>query len=138
MESAAIHSSEVHEVDSGIPMTLFKGFSTSLSLLQGELHLSHQASLPSGTRGCNRPTVLNFLPLRLSCKESSTFSPSPSQWSLHPLRFPRSRGTETSGSGDVTAHFWRARNRYALRLSDRQRSRHILRDGTAWMRVPYN
>ena len=27
---------------------------------------------PSGTRGCNRPTVLNFLPLRLSCKESST------------------------------------------------------------------
>ena len=58
---------------------------------------------PSGTRGCNRPTVLNFLPLRLSCKESSTFSPSPSQWSLHPLRFPRSRGTETSGSGDVTA-----------------------------------
>ena len=43
MESAAIHSSEVHEVDSGIPMTLFKGFSTSLSLLQGELHLSHQA-----------------------------------------------------------------------------------------------
>ena len=47
--------------------------------------------------------MLNFLPLRLSCKESSTFSPSPSQWSLHPLRFPRSRGTETSGSGDVTA-----------------------------------
>ena len=42
---------------------------------------------PSGTRGCNRPTVLNFLPLRLSCKESSTFSPSPS----------------SSGSGDVTA-----------------------------------
>ena len=58
MESAAIHSSEVHEVDSGIPMTLFKGFSTSLSLLQGELHLSHQASLPSGTRGCNRPPLL--------------------------------------------------------------------------------
>ena len=46
MESAAIHSSEVHEVDSGIPMTLFKGFSTSLSLLQGEFHRSHQASHP--------------------------------------------------------------------------------------------
>ena len=44
MESAAIHSSEVHEVDSGIPMTFFKGFSTSLSLLQGEFYLSHQAS----------------------------------------------------------------------------------------------
>ena len=28
-------------------------FSTSPSLLQGELHLSHQASLPSGTRGCS-------------------------------------------------------------------------------------
>ena len=41
-------------------------------------------------------------PVPLS-KEGSTFSPSPSQWSLHPLRFPRSRGTETSGSGDVTA-----------------------------------
>ena len=26
----------------------------------------------SGERGCNCPTVLNFLPLRLSCKESST------------------------------------------------------------------
>ena len=25
---------------------------------QRELHLSHQASLPSGTRGCNRPPVL--------------------------------------------------------------------------------
>ena len=41
-------------------------------------------------------------PVPLS-KEGSTFSPSPSQWSLHPLRFPRFRGTETSGSGDVTA-----------------------------------
>ena len=32
MESAAIHSSEVHEVDSGIPMTLFKGFFESRCL----------------------------------------------------------------------------------------------------------
>ena len=47
----------------------------------------YRGQKPSGTRGCNRPTVLNFLPLRLSCKESSTFSPSPS----------------SSGSGDVTA-----------------------------------
>ena len=46
-----------------------------------------------------------FLPLRLSCKESSTFSPSPS----------------SSGSGDVTALLG-ARNRYALRLADHQRS----------------
>ena len=36
---------------------------------------------------CCYMMVLNFLPLRLSCKESSTFSPSPS----------------SSGSGDVTA-----------------------------------
>ena len=46
-----------------------------------------------------------FLPLRLSCKESSTFTPSPS----------------SSGSGDVTALLG-ARNRYALRLADHQRS----------------
>ena len=46
-----------------------------------------------------------FLPLRLSCKESSTFSPSPS----------------SSGSGDVTALLG-AQNRYALRLADHQRS----------------
>ena len=40
-------------------LTIKEGvFSTSPSLLQGELHLSHQASLPSGTRGCNRPPVL--------------------------------------------------------------------------------
>ena len=42
-------------------------------------------------------------PSLFTIKEGSTFSPSPSQWSLHPLRFPRFRGTETSGSGDVTA-----------------------------------
>ena len=49
MESAAIHSSEVHEVDSKTYpsfLTVKEGvFSTSPSLLQGELHLSHQASL---------------------------------------------------------------------------------------------
>ena len=56
-----------------------------------------------------------FLPLRLSCKESSTFSPSPS----------------SSGSGDVTALLG-ARNRCALRLADQSGLRHVLRDGTAW------
>ena len=54
---------------------------------------------------CCYMMVLNFLPLRLSCKESSTFSPSPS----------------SSGSGDVTALLG-ARNRCALRLADHQRS----------------
>ena len=33
-------------------------FSTSPSLLQGELHISHQASLLPKERGCNRPPVL--------------------------------------------------------------------------------
>ena len=54
-------------------------------------------------------------PVPLS-KEGSTFSPSPS----------------SSGSGDVTALLG-ARNRYALRLADHQRSRQIVRDGTAWV-----
>ena len=45
MESAVIHSSEVHEVDSGIPMILFKDFSTSLSLLQGDLHSPSLSSI---------------------------------------------------------------------------------------------
>ena len=52
-------------------------------------------------------------PVPLS-KEGSTFSPSPS----------------SSGSGDVTALLG-ARNRFALRLADHQRSRQIVRDGTA-------
>ena len=54
-------------------------------------------------------------PVPLS-KEGSTFSPSPS----------------SSGSGDVTALLG-ARNRFALRLADHQRSRQIVRDGTAWV-----
>ena len=41
-------------------------------------------------------------PVPLS-KEGSTSHPSPLQWSLHPLRFPRFRGTETSEERDVTA-----------------------------------
>ena len=40
-------------------LPLKKDFFESLRLpFQRELHLSHQASLPSGTRGCNRPPVL--------------------------------------------------------------------------------
>ena len=38
-------------------------FSTSPSLLQGELHISHQASLLPEERGCNRPPVLGTAPL---------------------------------------------------------------------------
>ena len=105
---------------------------------------------PSGTRGCNRPTVLNFLPLRLSCKESSTFSPSPSSSgsggcnrptvlffrksprpSLPLKRAPPLTPTlSPSGEREETALLG-ARNRYALRLAGHQSPRHILRDGTA-------
>ena len=63
------------------------------------------------------PFVLIFLPLRLSCKESST-----------------SNQAFLLRRKDVTALLG-ARNRYALRLADHQRSRHILRDGTALLKV---
>ena len=63
----------------------------------------------------NHPVNFSNHPVPLS-KEGSTFSPSPS----------------SSGSGDVTALLG-ARNRYALRMADHQRSRQIVRDGTAWM-----
>ena len=55
---------------------------------------------------CCYMMVLNFLPLRLSCKKSSTFLTKP--------LFPQERE-------DVTALLG-ARNRYALRLADHQRS----------------
>ena len=44
---------------------------------QRELHLSHQASLSSGTRGCNRPTVLYMPHLSLPCGRVLTLYPSP-------------------------------------------------------------
>ena len=47
-----------------------------------------------------------------------------------PFRFPRSRGTETSGEKKETALLG-ARNRYALRLAGHQSPRQVLRDGTA-------
>ena len=64
-------------------------------------------------------------------KEGSTSHLGLLQWSLHPLRFPRFRGTETSGEKKETALLG-ARNRYALRLAGHQSPRQILRDGTAW------
>ena len=44
---------------------------------QRELHLSHQASLSSGTRGCNRPTVLCMPHLSLPSGRVLTLYPSP-------------------------------------------------------------
>ena len=83
--------------------------------------VAHRRELVSQIKDTLNKFLLNFSfsnhPVPLS-KEGSTFSPSPS----------------SSGSGDVTAHFWRARNRYALKLADRQRSRQFLRDGTARLR----
>ena len=84
-------------------------FSTSPSLLQGKTFF----------RKPTRPS----LPLK---KESFEF-----------LRLPLAKGSSTSNQAfllrrkDVTALLG-ARNRYALRLADHQRSRHIVRDGTAW------
>ena len=42
-------------------------------------------------------------PSLFTLKEGSTSHPCPLQWSLHPLRFPRFRGTETSGAREETA-----------------------------------
>ena len=60
-------------------------------------------------------------PSFLTVKEGSTSHLGLLQWSLHPLRFPRFRGTETSGEKKETALLG-ARNRYAIRLADHQRS----------------
>ena len=102
-----------HFFDEGIGMRQIIDYFLVVNDFSKNVFLNNDLSNPS-VNFSNHPVPLS--------KEGSTFSPSPS----------------SSGSGDVTAHFWRARNRYALRLSDRQRSRHILRDGNAWMRVPYN
>ena len=69
-----------------------------------------------------------FFPL----KRAPPLTPTLSQWSLHPLRFPRFRGTETSGEREETALLG-ARNRYALRMADQSGPRQIVRDGTAGM-----
>ena len=70
-------------------------------------------------------------PSFLTLKEGSTSHLGLLQWSLHPLRFPRFRGTETSGKKRETALLG-ARNRFALRLAGHQSPRHVVRDGTAW------
>ena len=48
------------------------------------------------------PSIFRITP-SLFPKRAPLSPQAPLQWSLHPLRFPRFRGTETSGSGDVTA-----------------------------------
>ena len=56
------------------------------------------------------------------------------QWSLRPLRFPRFRGTETLRGKEETALLG-ARNRYAIRLADHQRSRQ--RGCAGWDRMGF-
>ena len=75
------------------------------------------------------PFVLIFLPLRLSCKESSTSNQAFSIVFTTPS-VPLI-GDRNLRRKDVTALLG-ARNRYAIRLAGHQSPRHVLRDGTAW------
>ena len=72
-----------------------------------------------------------FLPLRLSCKERLFSKTYPSFLTLKEGSTSH-LGLLSSGEKKETALLG-ARNRYALRLADHQRSRHIVRDGTALM-----
>ena len=57
----------------------------------------------SCTRQFESELSLHSLASLFPIKEGSTSHPDPLQWSLHPLRFPRFRGTETSGEREETA-----------------------------------
>ena len=72
-----------------------------------------------------------FLPLRLSCKERLFSKTYPSFLTLKEGSTSH-LGLLSSGEKKETALLG-ARNRYALRLADHQRSRQIVRDGTAWV-----
>ena len=74
------------------------------------------------------PFVLIFLPLRLSCKESSTSNQAFSIVFTTPS-VPLV-GDRNLRRKDVTALLG-AQNRYALRLAGHQSPRQVLRDGTA-------
>ena len=76
--------------------------------------VAHRRELVSQIRETIQRVFSKTHPSSLTLKGGSTFSPSPS----------------SSGSGDVTALLG-ARNRYVLRMADHQRSRQIVRDGTA-------
>ena len=74
------------------------------------------------------PFVLIFLPLRLSCKESSTSNQAFSIVFTTPS-VPLV-GDRNLRRKDITALLG-ARNRYAIRLAGHQSPRQVLRDGTA-------
>ena len=75
--------------------------------------------------GAVAPVIMGYIadfsktyPSFLTVKEGSTSHPCPL----------------SSGAREETALLG-ARNRYALRLADHQRSRQVVRDGTAWGKV---
>ena len=92
---------ELHFFDEGIGMRQIIDYFLVVNDFSKNVFLDTDLSNCS-VNFSNLPVNFSNHPVPLS-KEGSTFSPSPSQWSLYPLRFPRLRGTETSGSGDVTA-----------------------------------
>ena len=64
--------------------------------------VAHRRELVSQIRETIGRVFSKITPSLFTLKEGN-FSKTHPQWSLHPLRFPRSRGTETSEGGDVTA-----------------------------------
>ena len=65
--------------------------------------VAHRRELVSQIRETIERVFSKITPSLFTLKEGSTSHPCPLQWSLHPLRFPRLRGTETSGAREETA-----------------------------------
>ena len=65
--------------------------------------VAHRRELVSQIRETIERVFSKITPSLFTLKEGSTSHPAPLQWSLHPLRFPRFRGTETSGAREETA-----------------------------------
>ena len=65
--------------------------------------VAHRRELVSQIRETIERVFSKITPSLFTLKEGSTSHPGPLQWSLHPLRFPRFRGTETSGTREETA-----------------------------------
>ena len=65
--------------------------------------VAHRRELVSQIRETIERVFSKITPSLFTLKEGSTSHPAPLQWSLHPLRFPRLRGTETSGAREETA-----------------------------------
>ena len=108
---------------------IIRVFSTSPSLLQGELHILTKPSLLR-REGCSwrryssarvlvsqRSLCLcsKIIPSFFTIKEGSTSHLGLLQWSLHPLRFPRLRGNRREEEENRPT---RCSNRYAIRLAD--------------------